>query len=131
MRIAIVLLAGLGALAACSEAEHNEVSSTPPVAPTVSYRVPGTDISQANASAALYCQRYGASPTYRGLQEMPTGNVATYSCDGPPVATSGSTVAPPAPYAAPGQQCADALHQDLPGGSDYYGPPVAGCPPTP
>ena len=26
-------------------------------------------------------------------------------------------------------QCADALHQDRPGGSDYHGPPVAGCPP--
>ena len=24
--------------------------------------------------------------------------------------------------------CADALHQDRPGGSDYHGPPVAGCP---
>lgn len=25
-------------------------------------------------------------------------------------------------------RCADALHQDRPGGSDYNGPPVAGCP---
>lgn len=25
-------------------------------------------------------------------------------------------------------QCADALHQNRPGGSDYHGPPVAGCP---
>ncbi len=24
--------------------------------------------------------------------------------------------------------CADTLHQDRPGGSDYHGPPVAGCP---
>jgi hypothetical protein len=24
--------------------------------------------------------------------------------------------------------CADALHQNRPGGSDYHGPPVAGCP---
>jgi hypothetical protein len=25
-------------------------------------------------------------------------------------------------------RCADALHQDRPGGTDYRGPPVAGCP---
>jgi hypothetical protein len=25
-------------------------------------------------------------------------------------------------------QCADSLHQDRPGGSDYHGPPVPGCP---
>jgi hypothetical protein len=25
-------------------------------------------------------------------------------------------------------QCADALHQNRPGGSDYHGPAVAGCP---
>ena len=24
--------------------------------------------------------------------------------------------------------CADALHQNRPGGTDYHGPPVAGCP---
>lgn len=29
---------------------------------------------------------------------------------------------------APARQCADALHQNRPGGSDYHGPPVAGCP---
>lgn len=29
---------------------------------------------------------------------------------------------------APAPQCADALHQNRPGGSDYHGPPVAGCP---
>ncbi len=29
---------------------------------------------------------------------------------------------------APARQCADALHQNRPGGSDYRGPPVAGCP---
>jgi hypothetical protein len=27
--------------------------------------------------------------------------------------------------------CADPLHQDRPGGSDYHGPPVAGCPRVP
>ena len=124
-----VLLAGLGALAACNPAEENQVSATPPTPPSVSYRVAGTDVSQANQSAGAYCQRYGTGPVYRGMQTTPTGNVATYTCDGPPVAAngsveSGSSIAPP-------QQCADAFHQNLPGGSDYTGPPVAGCPPTP
>jgi hypothetical protein len=126
MRTAFLALACLGALAACNEAGQNEVSSTPPAPPTVSYRVTGTDVTQADASAASYCQRYGTGPTYRGLQATPSGNVATYSCDGPPVAQSGSSLAPPPPGA-----CADAMHQNLPGGSDYYGAPVAGCPPTP
>lgn len=27
-----------------------------------------------------------------------------------------------------GVQCADAMHQNRPGGTDYKGPPVAGCP---
>ncbi len=126
MRTVLLVLAGLGALAACSPAEQNRVSATPPLPPTVSYRVPGTDITQANASAAAYCQRYGTGPEYRGLQTTPTGNVATYSCDGPAVAQSGSTAAPPPPGG-----CADAMHENLPGGTDYHGPPVAGCPPTP
>ncbi len=124
MRSAFLVLVGLGALAACSPAEENQVSATPPTPPSVSYRVAGTDVSQANESAGAYCQRYGAGPVYRGMQTTPSGNVATYTCDGPPVAESGSSSAPP-------QQCADALHQNLPGGSDYTGPPVAGCPPTP
>jgi hypothetical protein len=142
MHRAIVLIAGLAALAGCSAADHNRVSSTPPTPPTVTYRVVGNDISQANVSAAQYCQRYGTGAQYQGLQPSPSGNVALYTCNGPPVATSGSSAAPynpqynsqynsqyNAPYgAAPIAQCADAMHQDRPGGSDYYGPPVPGCP---
>ncbi|HUK61039.1 MAG TPA: hypothetical protein VLV50_17555 [Stellaceae bacterium] len=125
MRSALLVLAGLGALAACTPtAEQNQVSATPPTPPSVSYRVVGTDVTQANASAAAYCQRYGTGPVYRGSQTTPTGNVATYTCDGPPVAVSGSSVAPTP------QQCADVFHQNLPGGSDYEGPRDARCPPT-
>ncbi len=32
-----------------------------------------------------------------------------------------------APHRAGAVQCADAMHQNRPGGSDYKGPPVAGC----
>jgi len=34
----------------------------------------------------------------------------------------------PKPNASGPVPCADLLHQDRPGGSDYHGPPVAGCP---
>jgi hypothetical protein len=34
----------------------------------------------------------------------------------------------PEPKRSGRPQCADFLHQDRPGGSDYRGPPVAGCP---
>ena len=133
MRRTIFVLAGLAVLGGCSVADENRVSATPPAPPTVSYRVPGNDISQANVSAAQYCQRYGTGAQYQGLQGSPSGNVAVYSCDGAPVATSGSSVPPYATYAAPYGaapvgECADAWHQNLPGGTDYYGPPVAGCP---
>lgn len=138
MRRAILILAGLAALAGCSPADRDRVSATPPVPPTVTYRVTGNDISQANVSAAQYCQRYGTGAQYQGLQASSSGNVATYTCNGAPVATSGSSDPPynapyNAPYAAPYgappvAECADKLHQDRPGGTDYYGPPVAGCP---
>jgi hypothetical protein len=36
--------------------------------------------------------------------------------------------APTAPAPSSHVQCADWLHQGRPGGSDYHGPPVAGCP---
>lgn len=136
MRKAIVLLAGLSALGACT-AQPERVNATPP---TVSYRVNGADTSQANVSAVQYCQRYGTGAQYQGLQGTPSGNIAVYSCSGP-MPSSGSSVAPPYAYGAPGAygappptygaptQCADSMHEDLPGGTDYYGPPVAGCPP--
>jgi len=132
MRITLPLLATCAALAACGG--PREVTSTPP---TVSYQVTGNDIAQTNVAAQNYCARYGRSALFEGVQPSPSGNVAVYSCngtgvsEGPPPQLSGSTVAPgpPTPLTA-GVQCADALHQDRPGGSDYHGPPVVGCPPS-
>jgi hypothetical protein len=135
MRRAFILCAGLAVLGGCTVADHNRVVATSPVPPTVSYRIAGNDISQASASAAQYCQRYGTGAQYQGLQASPSGNVAVYSCGGAPAALSGSSVAPyGSPYAAapaPAVLCADSLHQNRPGGTDYYGPPVAGCPVSP
>ena len=128
MRPVFPLLLALAALGACTH-QSDRVSATPP---SVSYRVTGSDISQANLSANQYCQRYGSGAQYQGLQPTSTGNVAVYNCVGP-AAMSGSSVAPD-PYAAgtvpPAEACATLLHQDRPGGSDYRGPPNAGCTPT-
>ncbi len=103
-------------------------SATPP---TISYRVTGSDLSQANFSASQYCQRYGTGAQYQGLQQTPSGNVALYDCAGA-MATQGSSVPsdPSEAGVAPAGECGGFLHQDRPGGTDYAGPPVAGCPPS-
>ena len=150
---ALPLLAAVSVLAACAN-DSRPVSQS---APTVSYRIVGNDVSQANANAARYCQQYGASPQLQGIQQSPSGSVAVYSCAGAAASVAGTAV-PPA-YAAPGYaqpgyaqpgyaqpgyaqqpgygygntvappvQCADPLHQDRPGGTDYQGPPVTECP---
>lgn len=133
MRIAALpVLAACAALAACA-GQPNEVSSSPP---TVSYQIPGNNAAATNAEAQNHCAQYGRGAQYRGTQATEAGEVAVYSCDGPtassmsaaPVPLSGSTLPPGAAAAPP--LCADALHEDRPGGTDYDGPPVAGCPPT-
>ena len=141
MRAALPLLGACAVLAACSNMGQ-QASSSPP---SVSYQVTGNNVSQTNARAQNYCAQYGRAAQYQGVRAMSSGNVAVYTCSGaagsastvPP--SSGSTVAPvTGAYAAPGPptalapatQCADLLHQERPGGSDYKGPPVPGCPPT-
>ncbi|HEV2550384.1 MAG TPA: hypothetical protein VGU20_23935 [Stellaceae bacterium] len=127
MRFTFPLLA-CALLAACGGSR--EVTSTPP---TVSYQVRGNDVSQTNVQAQNYCARYDRAAIFQGVQPSSSGNLAVYSCEGPaasataPAPLAGTTVGPPTPLNA-GVQCADALHQDRPGGSDYHGPPVVGCP---
>jgi hypothetical protein len=143
MRVNILLLAGLSSLAACAyQSSPREVATTPP---SVSYQVSGNDVTQANARADGYCQQYGMYANLQGVQPNGSQAVATYTCGGSRVSNAappyyGSTVpynAPPAPYTATAPygtaptavvRCADPLHQDLPGGTDYRGPPVYGCP---
>lgn len=141
MRAALPLLAACAVLAACSNMGQQATSSPP----SVSYQVTGNDVSQTNARAQNYCAQYGRAARYAGIRTTSSGNVAVYTCSGAPGSVSavtpsaGSTVAPvTGAYAAPGAptalapttQCADMLHQDRPGGTDYKGPPVPGCPPT-
>jgi hypothetical protein len=115
------MAAALSALAACEGYQPDAVSSSPP---TVSYRVTGNDVSQTNVQAAEYCRQYGMAPQYQGITASGTENVAQYSCV---ASAAGST---PYGYAqpAPATKCADWLHQSRPGGSNYKGPPVPGCP---
>ena len=126
MRFTFPLLA-CALLAACGGSR--EVTSTPP---TVSYQVRGNDVSQTNVQAQNYCARYDRAAIFQGVQPGASGNVAVYSCEGPAASTApaplaGSSVGRPTPLTG-GVQCADALHQDRPGGADYHGPPVVGCP---
>jgi hypothetical protein len=62
-------------LAACTSPP--EVSSSPPA---VSYQVTGNDLGQAGANAQRYCQQYGTSARFQGIQATTTGNVAVYTC---------------------------------------------------
>lgn len=143
MRSRLPLFAALGFLAAC--APH--AAPTASTGPTVSYRMAGDDVTQANAAAARYCQRYGATALLQGVRSTSSGNVATFSCSGAQTTTGSLAPAPPAPaYAtsppaqgygtqgygatSPPIRCADPLHQDRPGGTDYKGPPVPQCPPS-
>ena len=147
-------LLALGALAGCGASGPRQVSAAPP---TVSYRVPANDVSQANISAANYCRQYNMGFQLQGVQQQGSESIAYYTCAGTPMAStapvytnpgyssgqvysSGPTYStgsqayatPVAPqvYATPVEpaQCADFFHQDRPGGSDYKGPPVPGCP---
>ncbi|HEX9462271.1 MAG TPA: hypothetical protein VGB82_06690 [Alphaproteobacteria bacterium] len=86
MPIALSAVLALAAVAACTP----RVDETPP---TVSYRVIGSDISDANAKAMNYCQRYG-----RGARMVSyAGNTATYECSGSATAAVPGTPVAPAP----------------------------------
>jgi hypothetical protein len=67
----LALLAIAGGLGACT-ASHT--ASPPP--PTVSYRVSGADLTQANANAAQYCRGLGSNAVFLSLKD----GVATYNC---------------------------------------------------
>jgi hypothetical protein len=116
------MIAVLGLLATCAS-EPRELNAT---APSVTYQVTGNDLSLSNASAARYCQQYGAAPRLQSVQPSASGSIAVYVCQG---ASSSNTSTEPyyGSSVAPAVQCADLLHQDRPGGSNYSGPPVVGC----
>ncbi len=141
MRATVTLLAALGSLAACATQTPPQAVATSP--PSVSYEFYGNDLAQANGQADVYCQQYGQYANLQGVQPNGSRSLATYTCGGSRVsnaapyyggAVSGSAPPPPysaaVPYNGPAAvvRCADPLHQDLPGGTDYRGPPVSGCP---
>ena len=137
-------LISAAAIAGCAETTSQQVAASPPM---VSYRVAGSNLAQANADAGRYCAQYNMAARLNGIQPDGTNGIASYSCvagsagavygsaGSVPYAASGIPPAPasypgtaPAPIYSGSVQCADALHQNRPGGSDYTGPPVPGCP---
>lgn len=132
--VLISSLAAAGALAACGGSSPQRVSASPPM---VSYQVSSAGLGDAGAKATMYCQQYNSGAQ---LVRYADG-VALFECNGA-IAASGTPTTPgltaPAPvataplgapgYAPPAVQCADAMHQSRPGGTDYNGPPIAGCP---
>lgn len=77
MRIAIALLAIPALLAGCASGP-SEVAAAPP---TVSYQVTGNDVGQAGVNAERYCNQFGRSAQFQGIQTTGTGNVAVYTCN--------------------------------------------------
>lgn len=94
----LCVLAAVG-LAGCTGTQ--EVSSTPPSVsynpPTVSYQITGGDLSQANAQAASYCQRYNASARLQNA----TSTHANYQCVGGTATAPATTVVTPGTVVAP------------------------------
>ena len=76
MRLAFPLLIALGILAACNSSPP-QVAAAPP---SVSYQVSGTDAGQAGIKAQQYCEQFGRSAQFQGVQTTASGNVATYTC---------------------------------------------------
>jgi hypothetical protein len=42
--------------------------------------VTGNDVGQAGVNAERYCNQFGRSAQFQGIQATGTGNVAVYSC---------------------------------------------------
>jgi hypothetical protein len=76
MRLAFPLLASLGLLAACN-ASPPQVAASPP---SVSYQVTGSDVGQAGVKAQHYCEQFGRSAQFEGVQTTSSGDLATYNC---------------------------------------------------
>jgi hypothetical protein len=139
MRATLSLLAAVGLLAGCTPESRSPQAITA-APPSVSYQIYGNDVAQANAQADGYCQQYGMYANLQGVQPNGAQSIATYVCGGSRLSSAAPAYsAPPPPYTAsapynsaplPGAvtRCADPMHQNLPGGTDYHGPPVPGCP---
>jgi hypothetical protein len=77
MRIVFALLVIPAALLAGCASGPPEAAAAPP---TVSYQVTGNDVGQAGVNAEHYCNQFGRSAQFQGIQATGSGNVAVYSC---------------------------------------------------
>lgn len=76
MRIAFALFVIPALLASCASGPPQAAAAPP----TVSYQVTGNDIGQAGVNAEHYCNQFGRSAQFQGIQATGNGNVAVYSC---------------------------------------------------
>jgi hypothetical protein len=136
----VTLAATAALVAGCADADTRQVSATPP---TVSYQVVGNDMARANADAGYHCSRYNMAAQLYGVTPNAQGSIASYNCvpgtagqtygtnapvyNPQPIYSSGAPIYP-GTYGAAQVECADFFHQSRPGGTNYQGPPVAGCP---
>ena len=159
MRVALPLLAGVALLVACAPESRPVSQSAPSVSYRINgndtsqananaarycqqyggtAQLQGIQQSSSGNVAVFTCSGGAVSGTTAGTGVAPAPAYAApgYAQPGQPGYAQpgyaqpgyaqpgyGTTVAPPV-------QCADFLHQDRPGGSDYHGPPVPECPPS-
>ena len=76
MRVAFALLILPVLLAGCYSGPPQAAAAPP----TVSYQVSGNDVGQAGVNAERYCNQFGRSAQFQGIQATTSGNVAVYSC---------------------------------------------------
>ena len=148
MRVAFFLVAAVLLATPALAADKIECSQIPDAQAFVDKLKPGpnTKAAQAHLDAAkaaksdqecvtelgkvnYYAKRSAAADARANGKAAP----AVTTKPAPPKATAPTATQPKVAKAKPAVavQCADPLHQDRPGGSDYRGPPVPGCKPVP
>jgi hypothetical protein len=147
MRVAFFLVAAVLLATPALAAANIQCSQIPDAQAFIDKLKPGpnTKAAQAHLDAAkaaksdqdcvtelgkvnYYAKRSAAADARANGKAAPAAKPAAATKAVAPNATQ-SNVAKAKPAAV--VQCADPLHQDRPGGSDYRGPPVPGCKPVP
>ncbi|HZB93664.1 MAG TPA: hypothetical protein VE397_19600 [Stellaceae bacterium] len=117
----LVLLVAL-CLPAAAEAAPIPCSDIPAAQQYVDRLKPGPDRTEAQRHLDLAKEAHSNAACDKELRQVDkyarAARAAENRADAPKLA----------PATAPHVRCADLLHQDRPGGSDYHGPPVPGCP---
>ncbi|HZS83960.1 MAG TPA: hypothetical protein VFA50_13880 [Stellaceae bacterium] len=123
MRALIATLAGLVMLAPAAAGAASCQAQIPAAERFIAQLRPGPNTSAAQRHLEAARRASTESQCAAELRQVDTYARRSAALDertAPRTRGYGSSVAP--------VPCADFLHQDRPGGSDYHGPPVPGCP---